>query len=118
MSHRLNLQAILDSSIQEGQLIEHVWLDICSQVFTKNFVLITDSFDNFIIQCCMDFDPLIAALPSSVQELACNIAAGWGYESIQLRSVRYLLAAGVVGFLDGNSLRGVVSPIDSSGHLA
>lgn len=89
MSPRLNPQVILESIVSNGQLIEPVWLDVCSQVFTQNAPLFIESFDQFILQCCRDFDPLIAALPSSLQARACDIAAGWGYESSGSRAVRY-----------------------------
>lgn len=93
MSPRLNPQVILESIVLNGQLIEPVWLDVCSQVFTQNAPLFIESFDQFILQCCRDFDPLIAALPSSLQARACTIAAGWGYESSRLRAVRCSCAA-------------------------
>lgn len=89
MSPRLNYQAILESLVLNDQLIELLWVDVCSQIFTNNVPLFVESFDRFILKCCKDFDPLIAAFPSSVQERACTIAAGWGYESPQLRSSRY-----------------------------
>lgn len=118
MSPRLNPQAILKSIVLNDQLIESIWIDICSQIFTKHIWLIADSFDQFILQCCSDFDPLIDELPASVNQRACEIAASWGYESRQLRSVRLPLSPGPVGCPDGHSLPCAVSSIDFLGQQA
>lgn len=118
MSPRLNPQAILKSIVLNDQLIESIWIDVCSQIFTKHIGLLADSFDQFILRCCSDFDPLIAALPASVHQRACAIAASWGYESIQLRAVRFPLSPGPTGFPDGRSLPSAVPSIDFLGQQA